>query len=81
MKGWWGKIAEMAYLIYVLVCLPCVFQLFSSFFFLRLSLFLFNNFPFFFFMETTKRERERKRGENFTGSMEKIESQICVSEI
>lgn len=44
---------------------PLRFQLFSSFFFLRLSLFLFNNFPFFPLyrvVEPTRRERERMRG-------------------
>lgn len=38
---------------------PLRFQLFSSFFFLRLSLFLFNNFPFFPLYRVVERERER----------------------
>lgn len=60
---------------------PLRFQLFSSFFFLRLSLFLFNNFPFFPLYRVVEREREGERegeDENFAGSMEKIESQRSV---
>lgn len=72
MKGWWGKIAEMAYLIYVLVCLPCV----SNSFLLFLTIFL-----LLFFSSSRGGNCERERGredENFAGSMEKkIESQRC----
>ena len=71
-KGWWGKIAEMAYLIYVLVCLPCV----SNSFLLFLTIFL-----LLFFSSSRGGNCERERGredENFAGSMEKkIESQRC----
>lgn len=52
-KGWWGKIAEMAYLIYVLVCLPCV----SNSFLLFLTIFL-----LLFFSSSRGGNCERERG-------------------
>lgn len=53
MKGWWGKIAEMAYLIYVLVCLLCV----SNSFLLFLTIFL-----LLFFSSSRGGNCERERG-------------------